>query len=326
VPILERGTRVPINASFSPILETFRTSCSKPNLQNPPRKGEVRQCFVPREGSVFVFCDYDTLEMRTLAQVFYDLFGYSPLRDALIAGRDIHLDLASEILGISYDEAKERYDSGDQIVEDARQAAKPGNFGFPGGMGAAAFLDYALKSYDVRLTPAMAAQLHEAFRRRWDMAPYFAHCSSLAGADAAEWIVFPRSKQVRGRVPYTAICNGFFQELAARGAKQALWEVSRKCYDADMSSTLYGARPVLFMHDEIGMEVLEKNADRPAELLAAQMKLTMMSWVPDVPISCSPVMMRRWYKGAKAVRVDGRLVPSKPVKDEKGKVKWVADV
>jgi len=43
-----------------------------------------------------------------------------------------------------------------------------------------------------------------------------------------------------------------------------------------------------------------------------------------VPIASTPVLMRRWFKGAKPVRVDGRLVPSRPVKVD-GKTKWVAD-
>jgi len=41
-------------------------------------------------------------------------------------------------------------------------------------------------------------------------------------------------------------------------------------------------------------------------------------------IKAGPVLMRRWHKGAKAVRVNGKLVPSKPVEID-GKVKWVHD-
>lgn len=48
MPFLQRGTREPINARWNVLVETGRTSCSKPNLQNPPRKGGFRECFVPR--------------------------------------------------------------------------------------------------------------------------------------------------------------------------------------------------------------------------------------------------------------------------------------
>jgi hypothetical protein len=55
------------------------------------------------------------------------------------------------------------------------------------------------------------------------------------------------------------------------------------------------------------------------------MQAAMEKWVTDVPIKCTPVLTRRLYKGAKAVFVDGILVPSKPVKAD-GKTKWVADL
>jgi hypothetical protein len=48
VPVLERGVDVPINARYKPIMETGRVSCEQPNLTNLPRKGGVRECFVPR--------------------------------------------------------------------------------------------------------------------------------------------------------------------------------------------------------------------------------------------------------------------------------------
>lgn len=38
VPVLERGVTTPINARWNVLLETGRTSCSGPNLQNLPRK------------------------------------------------------------------------------------------------------------------------------------------------------------------------------------------------------------------------------------------------------------------------------------------------
>jgi hypothetical protein len=54
------------------------------------------------------------------------------------------------------------------------------------------------------------------------------------------------------------------------------------------------------------------------------MILAMQKWIPDIPISCKPVMVRRWFKGAEPVREGGVLVPSRPEKVDK-KTKWVAD-
>jgi DNA polymerase I-like protein with 3'-5' exonuclease and polymerase domains len=325
-PVLKAGTERPINPRYNPILETYRTSCREPNIQNLPRKGGVRECFVPREGWTYVFCDYDTLEMRSLAQVCLDLFGYSDMAVALKEGKDLHLLMAAELASCTYEEAEADYKDGEPRIAEMRQHSKPANFGFPGGMGAEKFVAYA-KQYGIELTLDQAKALKHTFLTLYsEMRKYFEFCSNLIDKDTATQIRFVGSKHYRGDVMYTAVCNGFFQHLAAMGAKQAFWKVSKACY-AEPESPLYGCRPVLFLHDEIGMEVpyTGKRASDAADELARVMIATMAEWIPDVPISCGPVMMRRWYKGARAVRQNGLLVPSCPMY-EGGKTSWVADL
>jgi hypothetical protein len=333
IPALERGTSHPINPNYNPIIETFRTSCSQgmkingvpmgANLQNPPRKRGVRECFIPRPGSVFVFCDYDTLEMRTLAQVCLELFDYSHIAEAIRVEQDLHVAFAADMLEISYDDAMRQYRNGDKEIKNARQYAKISNYGFAGGMGPHAFVSYA-KGAGIEVTLAHARKLHQGFRDKWrEMKDYFAYCGTLVGdAPRAEWIEFPKSKLMRGKVTYTAICNGFFQHRAAMGAKAAVYEVSKECY-VDESSALFGCRPWLFAHDEIGMEVpySGKRASDVAKRLEEIMVREMKKWCPDVPIGASAAMTRRWYKGAEPVYVNKVMVPSKP----KGR-NWVADV
>jgi hypothetical protein len=38
---------------------------------------------------VFAFCDYDTLELRSLAHVLIELFGHSAMAEALREGKDL---------------------------------------------------------------------------------------------------------------------------------------------------------------------------------------------------------------------------------------------
>jgi DNA polymerase-1 len=274
--------------------------------------------------------------MRTLAQVCLDLFGFSALAEALRAGKDPHLIVAADMLDISYEEALERMQAGDNEVKDNRQLAKPANFGFPGGMGPAAFVEYA-EGYGITVTRDKAKHLHKTFRKMWpEMKNYFKYCSSLVdrGKRYAKHVEFVRSGLVRGDVKYTAICNGFFQHLAAMGAKDALYEVTKECYlnvKPDGSpSPLGGCRPVFFLHDEIGMEVpytgewLDGRASQAADRLSEVMIQVMSKWVSDLPVLADAVMMRRWYKGAEPVREGGMLVPCKPVKKE-NKTIWVKD-
>lgn len=325
VPVLEHGTFYPVTPEYNPIIETYRTSCSRPNIQNQSRKGGIRECFVARDGWVFSFCDYDTLEFRTLAQVCLDLGFESEIAKALRAGLDPHVELAGELLRIPSEEARARYAAGDPEVSEGRQFAKIPNYGVPGGMGPDALVEYA-RGYGVEITRERAVEAIAAFKRRWTEMPlYFRHCSDLGDEDGFADVLFPRSGLMRGRVRYTAVCNGFFQHLAAMGAKAALAQVSRECY-AEPSSPLYGCSPWLFAHDEIGLEIPyrwmgPRRAGAAADRMQTVMVERMQEWVPDVPIGATVAMARKWYKGAKPVRVDGILVPCRP----EGK-KWVADL
>lgn len=136
VPALERGTVTPLMPQYG-IAETGRTTCSGGkqglglNIQQMPRgnpndpedpRNFVRECFIPRPGYVFVSVDYDAAELRALAHVCRQLFGFSRLGDALDAGRDPHLDFAAQMLGISYEEAERR--KKEPQVKEARQFGK----------------------------------------------------------------------------------------------------------------------------------------------------------------------------------------------------------
>lgn len=217
---------------------------------------------------------------------------------------------------------------------------KIGNYGFAGGMAAKTFIAYA-KGYGVIVSMPLAKKLHAAFRAKWsEMNDYFAYVQSLMGPGGrAHAITFLRSGLMRGDVTYTATANGFFQHLAAMGAKAALYAVSRECYRRGTmpdgsNSPLYGCRPFLFAHDEIGIEIPYEGvqASDAALRLQAVMIEQMRKWCPDVPIGATACMTRKWRKGAKAVFVDASgqvckagtpgsyMVPSKPA----GK-KWVPD-
>jgi hypothetical protein len=201
---------------------------------------------------------------------------------------------------------------------------KPANFGFPGGMAPDSFVSYA-KGYDFNIEPALARRIHEQWHKAWpEMKHYFDRVSSAVGTVGEGQVISPRSEFVRGGLSFTQLANHYFQSLTATGAKDALWHVTRECY-FDPKSPLWGSRPVIFMHDEIITEMPEAGASAAAERQAKVMIDVMQRWIPDIPIKASPVLMRRWYKGAKSVRVDGKLVPSRPVKED-GKVTWAADL
>jgi DNA polymerase-1 len=335
---LRSGTQVPICARYKPVLETGRVSCSQPNMMNPPRGGGVRDCFVPRPGWVFAGADYDTLELRTLAQACLEMVGWSALADALNAGADPHLGLAAVLMGISDAEAARLYAEGDKNVEDWRQLCKIANFGFPGGMVPLTFQEYA-EGYGRVITLDVAKRLYAGWHKRWpEMDHYFKRIKAMLPWRGRGTIVQLQSLRVRGDVGFCQAANTFFQGRAADGAKEALWRVAKEQYTGVRTdgrpgvSPLYGCRTVIFMHDEIIMEVPEATATHrlhgagdAGERLGQVMVEAMSKWVPNVLIKASPVLMRSWKKGAKPVRnAAGVLVPGRP-ETKDGKTKWVED-
>lgn len=322
---LEQGVDLPLQTRFSSLLETGRTSSSKPGpplvgaqLQNFPRKAGARECLIPRPGHVFVSADLPSAELRSLAQVCLDKFGRSVMADQLNAGRDLHLWFGGQILGMEYEQVLAL--AHEPRIKLARQNAKPCNFGFPGGMGAVKFVLYAWLSYRVRLTEQEAKRLKRVWLAAFpEMAEFFAWIDSLlAGRDYAT-VTHLRSGRVRGRVPYCAACNTQFQELTGNAASSGLYAVSRACYVQE-SSPLYLSRPVMYTHDEIVCETPEEIAHEAALELSKLMADEFTQWHPDVPaLACTgpskdprqvvPCVSRRYSKDMKPVWQEGRLVP-----------------
>jgi hypothetical protein len=311
---LRAGQTHPINPRFWVIQETGRTSSSGPNIQNLKRKGGYRESFAPRPGYVFVGADYSQIEMCTLAHVCLTLFGWSAMADAIRAGRDLHIVLAGELLGWSYAEAVELYKAKDPDLKRAREFAKVGNYGFAGGMGPSTFVEYAA-GFDIETTEDEARTLRETWLRTWpEMREYFAHINSLfePGSDKCT-VEQLHSGRIRAGCFYCEACNSYFQGLAADGALDACFAVSRECYAIE-ESPLYGSRMVAFVHDEILLESPAERAHDAAQRLAQVMVGVMRQWVPDVPIEAEPVVMSRWSKSAVPTFDDqsGRLIPWSP--------------
>lgn len=302
------GTGWLINASWNPLVASGRTSCQKPNLQNPPRKGGVRECFVPRTGNWFLSVDYSFIELCTWAQACLDLVGKSDMAEAIRAGLDPHVDMGVEILraegrDVDYEACVAARKGGQAWAKDARQLAKAANFGLPGGLGAATFVAYAKATYGVELTEEKARDLKVVWRSKWSEADaYFAHVSGLQQFGASSFTVtLPQSGFVRAGCTFTSGCNTFFQGLAARGAKEALWLLTKACYGAD--PLLAGCRIVAFVHDEFILEVPaeRERAHAISERVQKLMLEGMQRFVPDVPIKAEPTLMGRWYKEAEPV-------------------------
>lgn len=359
LPFLERGVRTPINLSSNILLATGRASYYG-LIQLLPRAGRVRQCFIPGElldegrpaPAVFCSIDYSGIEMVALAQSQINLGHDSPLADALNRGDDAHCRLAANFVGMTYEAFLAAYKAGDKKLKSYRQAAKPGNFGYGGGMGAAKFVFTQRLANDVTTGPD--GRLYKGIRfclllgraetcgaekiTEWhgrECLPVCKVCTEVADElrsyfvdtwrmrpyfAQASWvadegggeIMVPPANRVRGGCNFTQAANGPFQQLAADGMKHAFWEVSRRCY-TDRASPMFGDRPLVCIHDELFSVLRARTAHESAHAMRDVMVEAMRTVCPDVLVKAEPALMPRWYKGAEAIYdASGRLIPWRP--------------
>lgn len=286
--------------------ESGRTSSSKPPIQNMSREEGPRECLVARDGTALVTCDYDAQEMRMWAEACYARAGFSTLGDRFAADPnfDPHSAFAAERLGMTYDDVVARRETDDRIG-DARFRAKAANFGFPGGMGATKFRLYA-RGYGLELSQEECEKIREDWFRAYPEArPYFGYVSSVTRDDDGT-VDSLYSGFRRGGLRFSQCANHDFQHLGSRASKTAAYEVARRCY-GDRRSPLWGCRPNLFVHDEIGLEAPIEHVHEAAMALEEVMVEAQQAWTPKVPARASAKAMLRLTKKAKRVMVDGRL-------------------
>lgn len=284
---LEKAANTYLKHFLEPIIHAYfdavgavsdRTSCSNPNLQNLPRVKGFRECFVPRTGFKYLTCDFDSHEMRTLAQACLDTIGHSKLAEEFKKNPKYkpHQDFAYKI-------------------GSTEQQAKVANFGYPGGLGPKNFVNYA-RGWGLDISFEASKKLQKAWFNQWtEMKDYFRHVESLVGSEDYGTQVIKRSGFRRKGVDYKQASNGYFSTLAAHGSKDALWEVTLACY-AKSNSPLYGCRPCLYIHDEIGLEARVEQCEEAKKEIERLMVGTMKKWTPDVPSSASAKCMERWSK------------------------------
>jgi len=305
-PTLQIAADGVLSPRWNTLVRSGRCSCTKPNLQQLPKKGGVREAFSPREGHLYVGADYGTAELVALAHVCEEWGFDSEMAKALRQGFDLHLALASEMMGITYEDAVERHKADDAETGKMRQLAKVPNFGLPGGLGAEGLKGFAKSSYNIDLSLDECKALRTSWFKRWpEMSSYFRR---IEVAEQRGYIVQSYSKRRRGGVGYTDGANTMFQGLIADGAKEALYNVVRACW-MEPKSPLFGSRPVLFIHDEIILETPTDKASRAGDELSRLMKEAMKKCIPHLPMGVDPWISSRWSKGNKEKRDDqGRLI------------------
>ena len=144
-----------------------RLSAKDPAFQTTPKKTfwakRIRECFIAPKGKVILQLDYSQGELRVVACLAPE----ATMIAAYEKGLDLHAVTGAQIadidlaLFVSYTDHEDKNLAA--IFADARDRAKPANFGLLYGMSAEGFVRYAWAAYGRRFTLAEAEAIRTAF-------------------------------------------------------------------------------------------------------------------------------------------------------------------
>ena len=249
---------------------TLRTSCKKPNIQQMPRTGGIRECFIPKPGHVFIDLDYSAIELASIASICKKVVGYSVLGDVINSGKCPHRYAAANIYKVNYDSIEKK--------DPRRQVAKILNFGLVADMAPLTFVHHAA-SQGVIVTEDEAiflkdewSSVYHEMRKYWRRAHGRSQCVTRTGF-------------VRSNCSYTEFLNTPMQSLCAEGAKLMLYFMFRSPY-----------KVVAFVHDQILVEIEEERAAEALPIISNIMIDAMSKVIPDIKISVEGEICSRFKK------------------------------
>jgi DNA polymerase-1 len=227
-----------------------------------------KKTVVAAPGNLLVCGDWSQIELRGAAFISGD-----PALTAMFdEGRDLHAEMAARITGVPVD----------QVTKEQRDAAKPVNFGAIYGISAASLAENVFADYGVEMTEAEAQAALDTFfqtyptLRQW-MFEHFYLCRDRGYVEIGCGRVVEAEWEYQQHFRFTQTCNLPVQGLAADCMLRALPMVHQN---------LSGLRGGLCatVHDELLVEVAERDADRARHILKETMIEAFEMTFPGAPI------------------------------------------
>lgn len=259
---------------------TGRLSSSNPNLQNIPIRTElgrkIRAAFVAEKGYLLLAADYSQIELRLLAH----LSGDPLLVEAFRQGEDIHERTAAAVFGVPPDEQN----------EDHRRRAKAVNYGIVYGLS-----PFGL-AQQLGISQAEAAEFIDQYFNRYQGVRKFIN-STLAEVrrDGQVRTLFGRLR----KIPDIGGKNPSLRQFAERtaintpiqGGAADLMKIAMIGIDRALREQKSGARMLLQVHDEMVLEVPEKQVQQAAAVLRDGMEQV---YALDVPLVANVSVGPNW--------------------------------
>ncbi|MCH5349866.1 MAG: DNA polymerase I [Oscillospiraceae bacterium] len=260
---------------------TGRISSAEPNMQNIPVRTELgrnmRKFFTADDGYVLLDADYSQIELRILSH----MSGDKNMQEGFNKGMDIHTATAAQVFDMP----------ADMVTSEMRRAAKAVNFGIVYGIGA-----FSL-SKDIDVSVAEADRYIKNYLARYPAVRDFMD-KTVEDAKATGYAVtmfgrrrpIPELKNSNKNIQAfgkRAAMNAPIQGTAADIIKIAMIKVYRRLKEEKLD-----ARLILQVHDELIIEVSEKDAERAAAVLGEEMRNAVKL---DIPLTADVSKGKTWY-------------------------------
>ncbi|HEX6728978.1 MAG TPA: DNA polymerase, partial [Pyrinomonadaceae bacterium] len=253
------------------VAATGRLSSSDPNLQNIPIRSElgrrIRRAFVAEKGNKIISADYSQLELRLLAHITQD----AVMLEAFQKGEDIHARTARLVFGAKTDEE----------LKEARRFAKIVNFA----------IAYAIEPWGLSQRVGISRQeakkviedyysTYKGVRRYMEEVPIRArehgYVRSLYGRIRPLPGIADRNANIRKAAEREAI------NMPIQGTASDIVKIAMLRVDEEFRRDGLAARLLMQVHDELLVEVPDKEVDRVNEILKHEMESAVSLDVPLV--------------------------------------------
>lgn len=251
------------------LTSTGRLSSHNPNLQNIPVRTEegnkIREAFVASRGNKLISADYSQIELRLLAH----MADIPILQDAFRQNLDIHAATAAQMFGVALEE----------VDSDLRRKAKTINFGIIYGMSAFGLAERLGISRE-----EAATYIRQYFAQYPGIEAYMKQSVEQARAKGFVETLWGRRCYIPGindrngairQFSERAAINAPLQGSAADIIKKAMVQLHCSLEEAHPT-----ARILLQVHDELVLEVAEKDAPAVAQLVKQTMENAVSLSVP----------------------------------------------
>ncbi|HSW70482.1 MAG TPA: DNA polymerase I [Gammaproteobacteria bacterium] len=248
---------------------TGRLSSSDPNLQNIPIRTlegrRIRQAFIAAPGYKILSADYSQIELRLIAHISED----PNLVAAFIQNQDVHQATAAEVFELALRE----------VSSEQRRAAKAINFGLIYGMSAFGLArQLKIDRQDAQLYIDRYFQRYPQVKAYIERTKQKAHEQGYVETWWGRRLYLPElhsSQAMRQKAAERAAINAPLQGSAADIIKMAMIHL-----DAWLENNKVDAKMIMQVHDELVVEVAEKELDRVLAAVKKQMTEVVSLTVP----------------------------------------------